>query len=355
LKKITAAIVGAGVMGTATAWPLSDNGHEIRLVGTHLDGDIIKSCKEKNFHPRLKRALPPNVKPFYLEEIETALRGADFILSGVNSIGAHWIGRTLTPYLKAGDTVIAVTKGLEAGPDGELLILPEVLRAELPAGLREQVSLAAIGGPCIAGELAGRRQSCVFFGSREIETARWLADVFRTDYYHVQPTGEMVALEIAVALKNAYALGVGLAAGMLKAAGGPDAAGAHMHNTAAALFAQGATEIQRVLTMLGVDGRFAYGLPGAGDLFVTSRGGRSVTLGQLLGEGKSIQEARAILNGETLEAALVIEQMAMALPKLEARGLLRAREMPFMHTLIDVVVSAKPLKLDFDAMFSQFG
>ena len=355
MKKITAAIVGAGVMGTATAWPLSDNGHEIRLVGTHLDRDIIQSCKEKNFHPRLKRALPPNVTPYYLEEIETALQSVDFILSGVNSMGAHWIGRTLAPYLKAGDKVIAVTKGLEAGPDGELLILPEVLRAELPAALREQVSLAAIGGPCIAGELAGRRQSCVFFGSRDLETARWLADIFRTAYYHVQPTGEILALEIAVALKNAYALGVGLAAGMLKAAGGPDASGAHMHNTAAALFAQGTSEIHRVLSMLGVDGRFAYGLPGAGDLFVTSRGGRSMTLGQLLGEGKTIQEARAILKGETLEAALVIEQMAAALPKLEARGLLRAQDMPLMHTLIDVVVDAKPLKLDFDAMFSHSG
>jgi glycerol-3-phosphate dehydrogenase (NAD(P)+) len=355
LKKITAAIVGAGVMGTATAWPLCDNGHEVRLVGTHLDRDIIQSCKEKNFHPRLKRRLPPNVKPFYLEEIETALQGADFILSGVNSLGARWIGQTLAPFLQAGDKVIAVTKGLEAGPDGELLVLPEVLRAELPAALREQVSLAAIGGPCIAGELAGRRQSCVFFGSRELETARWLADIFRTDYYHVQSTDEIVALEIAVALKNAYALGVGLAAGMLNAAGGPDAAGAHMHNTAAALFTQGATEIHRALTMLGLDGRFAYGLPGAGDLFVTSRGGRSVTLGQLLGEGKSIAEARAILKGETLEAALVIEQMAAALPQLEARGRLRAQDLPLMHALIDVVANAKPLRLDFDAMFSQFG
>ncbi|MDK2980386.1 MAG: glycerol-3-phosphate dehydrogenase [Chloroflexota bacterium] len=351
----TAAIVGAGVMGTATAWPLSDNGHEVRLVGTHLDRDIIQSCKDRNYHPRLKRDLPPNVTPFFLEEIETALQGVDFILSGVNSLGAHWIGQTLAPFLKPGDTVIAVTKGLEAGPDGELLILPEVLRAELPAGLRDQVSLAAIGGPCIAGELAGRRHSCVFFGSRELETARRLADIYRTDYYHVQPTDQMTALEIAVALKNAYALGVGLAGGMLQAAGGADAAGAVMHNPAAALFAQGTTEIHRVLEMLDVDPSFAYSLPGAGDLFVTARGGRSVTLGQLLGEGKDIAEAREILKGETLEAALVIEQMALALPRLETRGLLRPQDMPLMHALVDVVVHARPLKLDFDAMFSRIG
>ena len=47
-------ILGAGVMGSATSWPLSDNGHEIRLVGTHLDKAIIQKCKENGYHPRLK-------------------------------------------------------------------------------------------------------------------------------------------------------------------------------------------------------------------------------------------------------------------------------------------------------------
>ena len=348
----TAAIVGAGVMGTAVAWPLSDNGHQVRLVGTHLDKEIIASCKEKNFHPRLKRDLPRNVAPYYLEEIGQALEGVDFIVSGVNSLGAHWIGRTLAPYVKPGAKIIGVTKGLEAGADGELVILPEVLRSELPAEVRGQVRLAAIGGPCIAGELAGRRQSCVYFGSRDLELAQWLAGIFRTDYYHVQPTAEITALELAVALKNAYALGVGLAAGLLNRAGGVDDAGAYMHNTAAALFARGTTEIHNILSMMDAHPDFAFGLPGAGDLFVTCQGGRSVTLGRLLGEGRSYAEAKELLKGETLESALVIEQMGKALPLLEARGLLRPQDMPFMHALIEVVVQGKPLKLDFEKLFA---
>jgi len=57
------AIVGAGFMGSAMAWPLSDNGHDVRLVGTHLDTETIASCMAKGFHPRLKRQLPENVRP----------------------------------------------------------------------------------------------------------------------------------------------------------------------------------------------------------------------------------------------------------------------------------------------------
>jgi glycerol-3-phosphate dehydrogenase (NAD(P)+) len=82
-------IVGAGFMGTATAWPLSDNGHNVRLVGTHLDAEIIASCKEKHFHPRLKRELPRNVQAYFVEEIAEGLRDAEIIVSGVSSPGVH--------------------------------------------------------------------------------------------------------------------------------------------------------------------------------------------------------------------------------------------------------------------------
>jgi glycerol-3-phosphate dehydrogenase (NAD(P)+) len=345
-------ILGAGVMGSATSWPLSDNGHEIYLVGTHLDHTIVQSCKENGYHPRLKRQLPKNVTPLYIEEIEKNIEGVDFFVSGVNSKGVRWAGQKLAPYLKPGDKVIAITKGMEADQDGNLLILPEVLRSELPASIKDKVSLAAIGGPCIAGELAGRRQSCVYFGCREIDTARFMADAFRTNYYHIWTTNDILGLETAVAMKNAYALGVGIAKGVLASSGGVDEAGAQMHNLAAALFAQSCIEMQRLLELTGGNPDFAYGLPGAGDLFVTSQGGRSMVLGKLLGEGKTYQAAVKILEGETLESALIVMQMAKALPKLEASGILSAQQIPFMHMLIDIIVNGKPVKFLLDQFFT---
>jgi len=284
------AIVGAGMMGTAVAYPLADRGHAVRLVGTHLDGDIIESCRERRYHPRLRRELPAGVQPYYVEEIAQALDGVEIIVSGVNSLGVHWIGRTIGPHLQPGQLIIAVTKGMEAAENGDLRILPDVLVDDLPEDVRDRVTLAAIGGPCIAGELAGHRQSCVVFGSRDRAAVERLAAAFRTPYYHVWPTTDLVGLEVCAALKNAYTLGVGLAAGLLERAGGGDAADAHMHNLAAAAFGQACTGMARMLEIMGGTRAFAYGLPGAGDLYVTTQGGRTVRLGRLLGLGHTFLE-----------------------------------------------------------------
>lgn len=344
-------IVGAGFMGSATAWPLADNGHTVRLVGTHLDGEIIASCKQTRYHPKLKRELPVGVRAYAVEEIAEALDGAEIIVSGVNSLGVHWIGQTLGPRVRPGQTIIAITKGLELDANGDLVILPDVLRSELPESVRDRIPLAAVGGPCIAGELAGRRQSCVVFGCRDGEAVERLAAAFRTSYYHIWTTTDLVGLEYCAALKNAYTLGVGLALGLLEKSGGPDSAGAHMHNLAAALFGQACTEIERLVRLAGGTSSFAYGLPGAGDLYVTCMGGRTVRLGTLLGKGHSLDEAREILAGLTLESAEIVRVMGRALPHLVRRALLRADELPVMRALIDVVVHGQPVNILPDAFF----
>ncbi len=342
-------------MGTATAWPLSDNGHTVRLVGTHLDKNIIESCKADHYHPRLKRRLPAGVYPFYVEEIGEALDGVEIIVSGVNSLGVHWVGKTIGPHLKPGQMVIAVTKGLEAGADGKPLILPDVLYQELPSAVRKQVSLAAIGGPCIAGELAGRHSSCVVFGSRHAPAVESLASVFRTSYYNIWTTTDLLSLELCAALKNAYTLGVGIAAGLLERQGGVDEADAAMHNLAAGLFAQGCTEIARVLTLCGGNPSFAYGLPGAGDFFVTVQGGRSMRLGKLLGSGKSYQEARQIMRGETLEAAEIVMEISKILPTLlsihGSRGN-ASQALPLLQMLVDIVVNGRTVDPPLADFFS---
>ncbi len=344
-------IVGAGLMGTAVAWPLTDNGHHVRLVGTHLDGDIIRSCLERGFHPRLRRPLPAGVTPYFVEQLAEALDGADIIVSGVNSLGVHWIGRTLGPLLWPGATVIAVTKGLEAASEGRPHILPDVLRSELPALIRDRVALAAIAGPCIAGELAGRRQSCVVFTSRDAEALARLKAAFATPYYHIWTSTDVIGVEVCAALKNAYTVSVGMAAGLLEREAGPDEAGAQMFNLAAALFGASAHEMTRIVGLLGGDTTNVTWLPGVGDQYVTCVGGRTIRLGRLLGSGRTYTEAVQEMAGETLEGAYIIKQMAQVLPAWEREGKITPRDLPLMRMLCRVITEDAPVAVPFEDLF----
>ncbi len=344
-------IVGAGLMGTAVAWPLTDNGHHVRLVGTHLDGDIIRSCLERGFHPRLRRPLPTGVTPYYVEQLGEALDGADIIVSGVNSLGVHWIGRTLGPLLWPGATVIAVTKGLEAVSEGQPRILPDVLRSELPEGMRDRVTLAAIAGPCIAGELAGRRQSCVVFTSRDAEALARLKAAFATPYYHIWTSTDIIGVEVCAALKNAYTVAVGIAGGLLEREAGPDEAGAQMFNLAAALFGASAHEMTRIVGLLGGDPANVTWLPGVGDQYVTCVGGRTIRLGRLLGSGHTYTEAVQEMAGETLEGAYIIKQMAQVLPVWEREGKITPRDLPLMRMLCRVITEDAPVAVPFEDLF----
>lgn len=344
------AIVGAGFMGSAMAWPLSDNGHHVRLVGTHLDKETIASCRASRFHPRLRRRLPDNVHPYDIEQVGEALKDVEVVVSGVSSPGVHWIGGALAPHLKPGMKILAITKGLEANDNGDLRILPDVLADEIPAALRGQVSIAAVGGPCIAGELAGRRQTCVYFTSRNAAVLPALRALFKTPYYHIALSSDIIGVEVCVALKNAYTLAVGLAEGMLEQIGGVDEAQARNYNPAAALFGATAVEMTRLVSLLGGNPAKVASI-GVGDQYVTCMGGRTVRLGRLLGKGLTYQQARQEMAGETLESAFVVAQLAKALPGLEARGLLQRDELPVTRALCRVITGDAPLDLDLSKLF----
>ncbi len=334
------AIVGAGMMGTAMAWPLSDNGHEVRLIGTPLDRDIIQSCRDRGWHPTLSRPLPPGVTPLFLEDIEHGLKGVDFV---------PWAAETLGRSLRPGVPILAVTKGLGLDSAGHLQVLPDLFNDLLPEPRRGCFPLAAIGGPCIAGELAGRRQTCVVFAGRDETLLRQLAQALQTDYYHVWTSTDLVGVETCAALKNGYVLGISLATGLLQAQGGVDDAGAHAFNLEAALFAQASLEMQRIVGRLGGNPGLAASLPGVGDMYVTSRGGRTVRLGTLLGQGLPLDQAMQHLRGVTLESVDVLRVMARALEAGE-RGI-TVEEVPLLRHLCEIVVGGAPVRLPLEAFY----
>lgn len=95
----TVTIIGSGMMGSALAFPARENGNEVRLVGTHLDREIIDECRKTNRHPKFAKHFPKGIPPFpegckfyQIEEMAEAVKGADLIIGGVSSFGVDWFG-----------------------------------------------------------------------------------------------------------------------------------------------------------------------------------------------------------------------------------------------------------------------
>lgn len=63
----TLVVLGSGIMATALATPFTDNGNEVRLVGTHLDREIIDSIKNTWCAPQPQPLGAPNVTAYQLE------------------------------------------------------------------------------------------------------------------------------------------------------------------------------------------------------------------------------------------------------------------------------------------------
>lgn len=350
----TVSILGAGVMASALTFPLSDNGHEVRLVGTHLDREIIDGIHDDGMHPGLGRKLPDNVTAYHIEEAQEAFAGAEVVMSGVNSFGVRWAGEKLAELLVPGTPVLSITKGLEADENGDLRPLPDVLAAQAPADVREGVTWSAIAGPSIAGEVAARRQSCVIFTGHDAQTLDHLAGLFRTDYYHVWTSQDFVGVEVCAAMKNCYALGVGFAKGVLERQGEGDSPD-HNHDYEAALFGQASVEMGRMVDLLGGRPETPQGLAGVGDMYVTSAGGRNVRVGRLVGTGLRFSEAREKMAGVTLEGAAAIEVIGGALPRLAERGVLDPADFPLMSHLHAVVAEDQPLDMPWKTFFGGEG
>lgn len=346
----TIAVLGAGVMASALTNPARDNGHEVRLIGTHLDDDVIASVKATGLHPNLRVELDPGVKPYYFTEAAEAFEGADVVMVGVNSFGIDWMGEQLRRFLLPGQKVLVVTKGMRADADGTLLILPEVLQ-KAAGPIADQVTWQAIVGPCLAGELGVRRDACVVFAGPDQQSLDYLARLYRTSYYHVWTSTDFVGHEVGAATKNVFAFAQGFAAGVVRVNGWEDSPH-KLLNYMSGLFAQGSREVHQYIAMLGGDPATGDGLGGVGDMYVTSMGGRNVKAGSLVGEGIPFSEVRGVrMKGVTLEGVAAIVVIGEALVKLTTRGVIAPADFPLTRFLYEVVVSDAPLDIPWSTFF----
>lgn len=340
----TVTIIGAGMMGSALAFPARENGNEVRIVGTHLDREIIDGCIANNRHPKFVKDFPEGISFYQIEDVEEALIGADMVIGGVSSFGVEWFGEKILPIIDDSIPVLTVTKGLMDTDDGRLLTYVDVWK-EKCASLGKKLSLNAVGGPCTSYELVAHDQTEVAFCGDDMDVLKFLKKTMQTDYYHISITTDITGIESAVALKNGYALGIALTIGLNQKQFGND----ELHfNSQAAVFGQASKEMYRLLQFqkaLTLDNLCV----GLGDLYVTVYGGRTRLAGILLGKGLNIDETKEELNGVTLESLVVAERVARVVKYNIAKGILNKKDFPLLCHIDEIICDRKEVNIPWES------
>jgi glycerol-3-phosphate dehydrogenase (NAD(P)+) len=313
------AILGAGAMGSALAVHWARHRIDVVLLATEYDTDASAAWRDHQPHPALGILLPTAVPCLPPAKWEPILASADVIAVCVSTAGLDAVLRRAAAYARRDATWILVSKGWETG---SLRSPSELARAVAGADAR----LVTLGGPALAAEIAVGAPTALVCAADDVAAADHVAASLRSRFLAVAVTDDVPGVETSSAYKNVVAIAVGICEGLVDRLG--QSAIVHTFaNARAAVFAQGLVDMGRLAEARG--GRIAtlLGLAGAGDLFVTSLGGRNGRFGRLLGSGLTPDRALRVV-GSTVEgvantsvALALAARLSLHLPTAEAVNL----------------------------------
>ncbi len=270
-------VLGAGTWGCALAILLHNNGHEV-TIWTKIPNEAKQLEDSRDNLKNLPGAkLPKEIR--IILDLQEACQNKDILVMAVASPYIRATAHEAKPYIKDGQIIVNVSKGLE---DGSLKTLSDVLKEELP-----QADIAVMSGPSHAEEVSRMIPTTIVVGAESKETAHFIQDTFMNEVFRVYTSPDIIGIELGASLKNVIAL----AAGVIDGLGLGD-------NTKAALMTRGMAEISRLGVAMGGKLETFSGLSGMGDLFVTctSKHSRNRMAGYLMGQGHTMESAMKEVN-----------------------------------------------------------
>lgn len=297
-------IMGAGSWGTAISWLLTNNGHDVTVWS--IDAKEVEMLDREREHKSKLPGVKLQDRIRFTNEIQEGIEGQDFVILAVPSPFTRSTAQKMRPFVKDGQILVNVAKGIE---ESTLMTLSEQIEEEIP-----QADVAVLSGPSHAEEVGkGLPTTCVV-GARTKKTAEFLQKAFMSEVFRVYTSPDIRGIELGGSLKNVIALAAGIADGL-----------GYGDNTKAALITRGIAEIARLGVKMGGKIETFTGLTGMGDLIVTcaSVHSRNRKAGYLIGQGLTMQEAmdevKMVVEGvySAKAAKRLSEQYQVSMPIVE--------------------------------------
>ncbi len=310
-------IIGAGSWGCALAAVLERNGHPV-TVWSIVEAEVAMLQKEHEHKDKLP-GVTLGERVSFTSDLKEAVEGKELLVLAVPSVYTRGTARQMASFIKKGQIIVCVAKGIE---ESSLMTLTEIIEQEIPAA-----DAAVMCGPSHAEEVGRGLPTTVVAGAKAKQTAEYIQGMFMNEVFRVYTSPDVLGMELGGALKNVIALAACMADGL----GFGD-------NTKAALITRGMAEIRRLAVKMGAGAETMNGLTGIGDLIVTcaSRHSRNRKAGMLMGQGYTMQQAMD-------EVKMVVEgvysaKAAIALSKKYGVS------MPIIEQVNQVLFEDKPVR-----------
>ncbi len=285
------AVIGGGSWGTALAFLLASNAHDVNLWV--YEEELVTEIREKRentlFLPGV--ILPDTIHPSH--SFDEVLDGPEIIVWVTPS---HTIRETLTQArsrIRNTPIFIGASKGIE---NDSLLRVSQIVDEILG---RDTVRYVTLSGPTFASEVGRKMPSSAVVAGQDEETAREVQLLLNTSWFRVYTNPDHIGVELGGALKNIIAIAVGITAGLKLGS-----------NAKAALITRGLWEIARLGTAMGAKPLTFLGLSGMGDLVLTCDGtqSRNYLVGLRIGSGETLttiqQSMRMVAEGVRTTASV---------------------------------------------------
>ncbi len=308
-------MIGAGSWGIALAVLLHKNGHDVTIWSAL--GDEIDMLEREH---EQKEKLPGVILPqdmHFTKTLEKAVEGMELLVLAVPSPFTRATAKQMKPFVKDGQVIVNVAKGIE---EHTLMTLSEIIEQEIP-----QAEVAVLSGPSHAEEVGRGIPTTIVVGAKKKATAERIQNIFMNQVFRVYISPDVIGIELGAALKNVVALAAGIADGL-----------GYGDNTKAALITRGIAEIARLGMAMGGKLETFSGLSGIGDLIVTcaSMHSRNRRAGILIGQGHTMEEAMA-------EVKMVVEGVYSAKAAMELAGKYQV-QLPIIEQVNAVLFDHKP-------------